>query len=475
MHLKVTALLLTLSFISLSCEPKENQISSIENDLLPVFYIEGEKPAPASLHERMEHYDVPGLSVAVYRKGKLEWAKGYGVADKESNKPVTDKTLFQAASISKPVTAMAVLDMAEDGDINIDTDINEYLSSWKLSENEFTTDEKVTLRRILNHTAGISVGGFPGYSRANEAPNAIEVVSGYGKTDSVYVYKTPGESWQYSGGGYTALQIVLSDVKGLPFEKIMADHVLTPLAMNSSTFEQPLPQPLHDIAATGYRGDGSEVEQKWHVYPEQAAAGLWTTPTDIGRYALSVQNALHGNKNEVLEPATVQEMLTPGDREHGLGPMMHLKGTYFGHGGANEGFRNHFVASMKGGNIVIIMTNSDNGVPLISELMQAIFRHYKWWELQPTVKTKVDLPADYLSLFTGRYYIPELGELTIALHESGLSLTGGEAIENEINLVPESDSVFFNASDGTPFRFNFRNEIPAGFDMQGFTATKVGK
>lgn len=469
-------LLLLLILTGISCQGNEHDIQAIENDLIPTFYVEGEKPPPATLEDRMKHYNVPGLSVAVYKNSQLEWAKGYGVADIESNRPVTDKTLFQAASISKPVVAMAALDMAEDAVIHLDENINEYLESWKLADNEFTAVEKVTFRRILNHTAGTTVWGFPGYSRSEEIPNAAEVVSGEGNTDSIYVYKVPGESWQYSGGGYTVMQLAMSDAAGRPFEDIMDERVLDPLNMTSSTYEQPLPERFHRQAATGYRSDSAEVEGKWHVYPEQAAAGLWTTPTDLGRYAVSIQNALHGNDGNdhtVLEKASVEEMLTPGDNGHGLGPGIRYEGKFFGHGGSNEGFRCDFAASMDGGNAVVIMTNSDNGSPLVAELMHAVFRHYDWSGPEPTVKSKVTLSADYLQLFAGTYHIPNYGDVRLSLEGENLRALEGDVIQESIQLIPENDSTFFDASDGTTLRFRIRDGKVTGFRVQGLSATRI--
>ncbi len=463
---------LIIMLVGFSCQSKEHAISSIENDLLPTFYIKGAKPEPVNIKERMEFHGVPGLSVAVYRNGKLDWAKGYGLADIESNSPVTPQTLFQAASISKPVAAMAVLDMAEDGVIDLDTDINEYLTSWQLADNEFTVNEKVTFRRILNHSAGTTVWGFPGYSREVEIPDAVGVVRGLGNTDSIYVYKEPGESWQYSGGGYTVMQIAVSDVAGKPFEDVMAERVLEPLEMNSSTFEQPLPKRYHQKAATGYRSDSSEVEGKWHVYPEQAAAGLWTTAIDIGKYAVSIQNSLDGN-GSVLNEETAEEMITPGDNDHGLGPGIRFKGSHFGHGGANEGFRNDFVASTKGGNVVAIMTNSDNGSRLAAELMHAIFRHYGWNGYEADVRSTITLSSDELQNFTGNYSIPELGNLTLSITDGNLFLEEGEIVNETIKLIPENDSTFFDASDGTRLHFSIQDGRVTGFQVQGLSASRV--
>lgn len=472
-NLKTVLLLSLLALSGFSCQTSEQDVQAIENDLIPTFYIEGEQPAPVSLEERMAHHNVPGLSVAVYIDGQLEWAKGYGIADKASSRPVNAKTLFQAASISKPVTAMAALDMAEEGLVDLDSNINNYLESWKLSENEFTADEKVTFRRILNHTAGTTVWGFPGYPRSKEKPSAVDVVSGRGNTDSVYVYKTPGESWQYSGGGYTVMQIAMSDVADQPFEAVMKERVLDPLGMASSTYTQPLPEEYHQRAATGFRRDSTEVEGKWHVYPEQAAAGLWTTPTDLGRYAVSIQNALNGNTNTVLEQATVEEMLTPADNDYGLGLGIRYGGAYFGHGGANEGFRCDFVASKDGGKAVVIMTNSDTGSPLAAELMQAIFRHYGWTGPEPNVKSRITLSTDYLQKFVGTYNIPNYGDIKLELVDENLMAQPGDVIQNPITLVPENDSTFFDASDGTTISFHIDNGSVTGFEVQGLTASRT--
>lgn len=464
---------LFLAFISLSCQTPSNDIKSIENDLLPNFYIEGEKPEPVTLNERMHHYGVPGLSVAVFKNGELEWAKGYGMADLETQRPVDEQTLFQAASISKPVSAVAVHKMAEEGVIDLDTDLNTYLSSWKLPENEYTREEKVTLARILNHTAGTTVWGFPGYARTDTIPSAVGVVSGIGNTDPILVYKVPGESWQYSGGGYTVMQIALEDVADQPFADLMEEKVLLPLGMNSSTFEQPLPASLHDRAATGYLQDSTAVEGNWHVYPEQAAAGLWTTPTDLARYAMSMQQSILGEENALLEQNTVQRMLTPGDNEHGLGPGIKYNGTHFGHGGSNEGFRCNFVASMKGGNGVVVMTNSSNGSSMAAELMQAIYRHYGWSGPESTVKKRKDLSLDYIKKFEGRYQIPQLGIITMAVVDSSLVILKGEISQEQAYLAAENDSTFFDIADGTTFKFNFEDSVPAGFEVQGFTATRL--
>ncbi|MEL6484652.1 MAG: serine hydrolase domain-containing protein, partial [Bacteroidota bacterium] len=250
---------LFLLLLSCSTKPKkedtqlEEKIIRIENGLQPNLQIEGDSIPNFNLEERLKELGIPGVSIAVIHNGKLEWAKGYGMADVSENRPVTSETLFLAGSISKPVAGLRAHQLAEAGTIDMDSSVNKYLTSWKLPENKFTTEEKVTTRRILNHTAGLTVWGFPGYDKGDTIPTVPEVLDGLGNTDSVRVYKKPGESWMYSGGGYTIMQLMITDLEGKSFPDIMQENVLNPLGMTESTFENPLPEKYHASAATGYR------------------------------------------------------------------------------------------------------------------------------------------------------------------------------------------------------------------------------
>jgi len=309
------------------------RISRIENNLQPNLQIEGEPVPVYNIEERLKELDIPGVSIAVINDGTIEWAKGYGMADRSENRPVTAETMFLAGSISKPVAATRAHQLAESGTISLDTNVNNYLTSWTLPDNEFTENEKVTTRRILNHTAGLTVWGFPGYDKGDTIPKVADVLDGKGNTDSVRVYKEPGESWMYSGGGYTIMQLMITDLEGDSFPAIIQSNVLDPLGMTSSTFENPLPGTYHTIAATGYRANGDEVEGKWPIYPEMAAAGLWTTASQLILWAKEIQQIYQTQNDGLLKAETVNEMLTPGMNDHGLGPGVNEH--TFGHGGAD--------------------------------------------------------------------------------------------------------------------------------------------
>lgn len=348
------------------------------------------KDAPVSkwkLAERMKHYKVPGFSVAVINGGKIEWARGYGVAEAGGARAVTPETLFQAASISKPVAAMAALRLVEEGRLALDN-VNGRLVSWKVPENEFTKEKKVTLRRILGHGAGLTVHGFRGYAAGEEVPTLLDVLEGRKPANSrpIQVDVVPGSLSRYSGGGYCVLQQMVEDVLKKPFAETMERTVLSRLGMRQSTYRQPLPRGLADRAATGHRKDGQPIPGKWHTYPEMAAAGLWTTPSDLAGFAIELEQSYDGRFNRVLSKEMIRQMLSRQMGGSGLGIGVDGEGpsVRFSHGGANEGFRCFLAAYRDTGRGAVVMTNGDGGGELGMEIIRAIAEEYEWPDYRTT-------------------------------------------------------------------------------------------
>lgn len=449
----------------------EAHIARIENELLPRILIQGEPVVTATLEERMVHDKVPGMSIAVINHGEIEWARGYGMADVEEARPVTTQTLFQAASISKPVAATAALSLVEEGVLVIDEDVNHKLESWQVPTNQYTAAEPVTLRRLVTHTAGLTVHGFPGYASDERVPTTIEVLDGAGNTDPIRADTTPGSMWRYSGGGYTVMQQLLADVTGKPFPLILRERVLDPAGMVESTYEQPLPEDRRGMEATGYRRDGTEVKGKWHTYPEMAAAGLWTTPSDLARFAIAIQRAYAGESRGVLSPEMAQQMLEPGMNGWGLGPAIGGDGKYFGHGGANEGFRCRFVAFIKEGQGTAIMTNSDNGGVLVEEILRTIADEYDWPVLRPVEKVAAEVDAALYNELAGRYEFPGLGIITLEVVDGRLWADVPGELREE--LLPESETEFFSRDDGTRVTFIRENGRITAFEVSGQRAERV--
>jgi len=347
---------------------------------------------PYTLAEVMGRLHVPGLSVAVIRDFRIDWAKGWGIADVQTGAPVTAQTMFQAASMSKPVAAMASLKAVQDGKFGLDQDVNTVLRSWKLPGDGFAEGRPVTPRALMSHTSGTGDGfGFPGYAPGAKLPSLVEILDGLPPSNvgKVRLERPPFTAYKYSGGAVTIEQLALMDALGKPFPQIMRETVLDPIGMTDSTFDQPLPPEREKQAARAHDDQGRRMDAPWHVYPEMAAAGLWTTPTDLAKFLIEVQLALLGQSNRVLTQKTVEEMVTPvgvGPFAVGFGVEKDGEGWYFGHSGGNWGFRSDMIAHRVKGYGVVIMTNGDNGGALAQVVRERVARAYGWDTLDKPVR-----------------------------------------------------------------------------------------
>lgn len=446
----------TLPINSFAQTPTDAQIKRVEQGLLSAVLIKGDPSW--SIAERMKFYKVPALSIAVIKDFKIEWAKTYGVKDLETNEPATTETLFQAGSISKSVNAMVAMKKVEQGKISLDEDINSKLTSWKLPDNEFTAKKKVTLRNLLSHTAGTTVHGFPGYAVNENVPTLQQILDGTApaNTAAVRVDFEPGSRFRYSGGGTTISQLAIMDIEKKPYPQIAKETVLAPLGMTNSTYSQPLPADWRKKAATGYRANGSEVEGKIHIYPEMAAAGLWTTPTDLAKFAIELQLSLAGKSNKVLTKQSVDMMTTSYKDDVGLGFFIERHGNalYFGHGGADEGFRAELVVSRDKGYGVAVMINCDNG-QILREVIRGVAREYGWDEFLPAPLEIISLDAAKVADFSGRFQVNPDRVLTITPITVGSKTllqaqpTGDPAFE----LLPISETTFVRRE--APLKYNF--------------------
>lgn len=385
--------------------PTERNVAALLERLQPPVVVEGDPIATATLADLMREHRVPGVSIAVVRDGKLDWTYGVGLADVETGRAVTPQTLFQAASISKPVAAAAALSMVQDGLLDLDEDVNVKLKSWKLPTNEFSDEQPVTLRRLLSHTAGTTVHGFPGYSRGSNLPSAIDILDGRGNTDPVRVDTIPGTKWRYSGGGYTIVGQLMVDVAGKPYPEILRERVLEPAGMTHSTYVQPLPPAREKEAATAYASDGSAIEGRFHNYPEIGAAGLWTTAEDLARFVLAIQQSRAGVPGAILSRDLANQMLTPGKEHWGLGLWVSVDQEQFGHSGANAGFRSNLCGSLDDGWGIVVLTNGDRGGPLSHRVLMTAAKEYGWPGFEPIRRTRVDIGEAALARIAGTYEI----------------------------------------------------------------------
>jgi CubicO group peptidase (beta-lactamase class C family) len=341
-------------------------------------------PDSLGVPELIAQFKVPAVSVAVIRDFKIEWARAWGLKSVRTGEAATVDTLFQAASISKPVAAMASLRAVQDGRFTLDQDINTILKTWRLPARPSSTREIVTPRMLMSHTSGTDDGfGFPGYNPESARPTTVQILDGQPPSNrgSVRVGRPPMTGYKYSGGAVTIQELALTDATGKPFPLIMRDTVLVPIGMTNSTYEQPLPPERRSQAAHSHNQAGLPGDAPSHVYPEHAAAGLWTTPTDLAKFAIEVQQTLAGRSTRVLSQTMAQEMVTPvgvGPYAVGFSIAKTGEGWYFSHGGSNWGFQCQLIAHRSKGYGVAIMTNGDNGGRLIAALSDKISRAYAW-------------------------------------------------------------------------------------------------
>jgi CubicO group peptidase (beta-lactamase class C family) len=364
-------------------------IKAFETQLTPV----SAKAVPdtRTLAERMAELKVPGVTVAFIEGGKVRWVRGYGVAAAGGTQAVTPDTLFQAASMSKALAAAAALRLVEQGKLDLDGDINARLKTWQVPASSYTADQKVTLRRLLSHTAGLTVSGFPGYASDKPVPTLLQILDGAppANTAAVRSFEAPGGAYAYSGGGYTVAQLAIVEAGGKPYPELLNALVLRPSGMRQSAFAQPLTPAMVAQAASGHDRKGEVIPGARNTYPEYAAAGLWTTASDYGRFYIALQNAQAGAPHALLTPAMARTMMTPVDANYGLGLQLGRWGghPFIQHSGGNAGFQCNAFAFLDGSRKgVVVVTNSEVGSAIATEITRAVAQAYGWGVQDPATR-----------------------------------------------------------------------------------------
>lgn len=483
----------------------ESSVDALLDRLQPdMMVIDGDPIESTTLDELMREHHVPGVSIAVIRNGTIDWARGFGIADIETGREVTPRTLFQAASISVPVTATAALSMVQDGLLELDEDVNRKLKSWKVPVNEFTDQQPVTLRHLLSHTAGTNVLGLPGYARDAKLPSTVDILEGRGNTGPVRVGSLPGTNWRYSDGGYVIIGQLMEDVAGKPFPEVVRERVFEPAGMTQSTYVQPLPPARESEAATAHARDGSAIQGRYHNYPEIGAAGLWTTAEDLARFVLALQRSHAGEPDSLLSPRLAGEMLTPVMDRYGLGMWLSEDGERFGHGGtnrgfrvrgSNRGFRTRLSASVDDGWGIVVLTNGYGGSALCELVPLAAAKAYGWSEellldaygtYGPIRRKRVDIGDDALARIAGTYEIlPEWSHARsrLALFPNmgtvELKAVNGRLIANvpdgagRVEFLPQSEFQVMQRRNGLLMDFIVENGQVTGFRFREVEARRV--
>lgn len=394
----------------------EDEISRVENNLLPAVIIAGE---PAfRLQDRMAHYRVPGISVTVIRDFEILWSRQYGLADADLALPVSPTTQFNVGSLSKGMASLAVLSLVNDGLVELDGDINSQLKSWKVPENEFTQQARVTPRLLMNHSGG-AIFSPPVFYAPDNLPTLLQTLNGESpaNTRPVTIDLVPGSQFQYSNAGFAILQQLAEDAAGEPFEVLSRERIFDPLQMTHSGYEQAPPEGVQINRAAGHQGNGMTEEIKRHAYPILAAGGLWTTTEDYARFVIELQKTYQGRSHKVISQELARQMLSPqAARQYGLGVFMREnKGEihYFGHMGDNRGFFAGYLAHITDGYGVVIFTNSQVGAQLIREVSRSVAAVYGWEDYLPEARVVVPISNETLEAYAGTYQIGSDAAFTV--------------------------------------------------------------
>jgi CubicO group peptidase (beta-lactamase class C family) len=418
----------------------------------PPARVAGRTYRPRPVTDLMLRENVPGVSVAVVEDGRIVWTRAFGVADSATGSPATPETLFQAASISKPVAASGALALVDQGVLGLDRPVNEQLTSWQVPAHDFS--EAVTLRRLLSHSAGLTVHGFPGYRTDAALPTLIQVLDGVppANTAAVRVDVQPGSRYRYSGGGTTVAQLLMTDATGEPFPALIDRLVLRPLGMTHSTYEQPLPAARTGQVSSAHDANGRPIPGRFHVYPEMFAAGLWTTPTDLARWSMAITSAYNGGTGGPIRPETARAMLTPGMSSWGLGIALQGEGRdfRFWHSGINEGFRAVMMSYPERRQAVVIMANGDNGNEVLGNVRIAVGRVLGWPGSEQQVITPAAVRREPQIEQVG-YYTSERFSVHVGLTEDGLILVPNRG--DPFEAIPQSEDVYAAANGGGPLQF----------------------
>ncbi len=430
------------------------KIQRVENSLAPTI-VYGDTIPHLNLEQRMKELGVKGVSIAVIKNYKIEWAKGYGWANEAAGKKVTTATRFQAASISKSINSLGVLLLAQQGKLDPEADINTYLRKWKFPYDSVSNGKKINTYQLLSHTAGLGIHGFPGYKKTDTLPTPAQILDGVkpANTKAVRSLFEPGKQFQYSGGGTTISQLLVEDITGKDYAAYMQQAILKPLGMTNSSYEQ-VPSDKAE-RAIGYYDNGVPVEGGYHIYPEQAAAGLWTTPTDLAKYIIECQLALKGRSKKVLSQAMMQKRMTPYmDTVFALGVFIDKRGerSYFNHNGGNEAFLCTSYGSLDKGDGVVIMINGER-FGILTELLNSVAQVYGWEGFyKPEFRKQVRISMDSIASYGGDYLLGS-DTLTVLLRDNELCLQENRQSDKIYQTIfVDKEHFFIKEVPGAAFR-----------------------
>jgi CubicO group peptidase (beta-lactamase class C family) len=341
--------------------------------------------ASATVEQTMLKHGLHGLSVAVIENYRVSWSRAWGVKSSDGEEKIDVSTAFNIASIAKPVTATLVAMLAEKGLIDLDESVSTYLRRWQLPNSEHTRSVDITLRHLLSHTSGATQHGYKDFYAGEKVPTVVDVLNGGNLpgTEKLDIDFKPGSHWRYSGGGYVIAQIAVEDHLQRSLAELAAEFIFQPLEMRNTTMLRPDEVGFLRNVAKAHDESGAVISTGLPICPQISASGLWSTPTDMGRFLIEMQNALRGSQTEIVSHAVAKLVTSEILDGFGLGwalfdPVGYMEA--FSHGGANTGTGGRVYATMDGGNGIALFGNGPNSIrePVLEKFRESIVDAYDW-------------------------------------------------------------------------------------------------
>lgn len=437
----------------------------------------GEPENFGSIPNKMSEYNIPTLSLAVINKGKIEWADIYQNAKFPEEQKLGCASIFQAASLSKPVTFLAALRMHSAGEIDLDENIQNYLKDYMLPKGKQTAENPVTFRNIFSHTSGISAGGYEGYAKDLAIPSDLAILRGDEgvNTPAIEVLSAPNEMLAYSGGAYTLAELALQDIYNDEFSNIMKKWILEPAGMQNSEFTLPLPDSKSDQVAKGHTQSGDILDGGWRNYPEQAAAGLWSNAIDMAKFLIEIYNGYQG-KRSLFSQSDIKSMISHERNGQAYGFIVNRSGDDIAitHYGGNAGYRTGMTISLTSGNGLVYLINSDNGVPLGNELLLSASQVYHWKHSKQTNVERKQVSPEVLKGLNGDYKWNNQIDLKMTFDEVNdhISLYFPNGDEYKLTAIVGDELDFIHPNTGVKVSFLKKDDFRS-FILYGQTAVKL--
>jgi CubicO group peptidase (beta-lactamase class C family) len=438
--------------------------------LAPAVQIAAEKPERYALGDRMAYYRAPAVAIALIENDRIRWVHVEGRRDASVGTKALRSTPFVVKSLAKPVTALATMRLVDQHRLALDVPLEHYLRSWAIPPSELARDAKPTLRLLLSHSAGFSVRGVPSYKMGEPLPTLVQALQGAppAKPPGVRIAYVPGERTSYSGGGYSVLQLLLTDQTGETFPALMRRLVLAPVGMHSSDFISSIPDTLKPVLAVGHGNDGTPIAGKWEALVQMAAGGLVTTADDMARFVEELSRAWRG-ESKLLSRDLAREMLTPNKAGWGLGFEVAGQGDSirFLHTGSGDGFRALIVGFPARRAGAVILVNSDAAGELRYEILRSLAREYSWPAFGEVTRSTVKVPADSLAALAGRYEFSDASVMEVTTQAAQLFVQWRDLPPQAV--YPSTPRAFFNrsneefvfspASSGQPAKLLWRGDF----------------